>query len=307
MSGVKKTALLKQVDGWESSLPIRGVLRISPLEKALSLSVLNLEKRLNGEYYLIFGESLFKIDSLSGQDFLGVNIVGENATAGIVFYDGKTVIPVAIGGFSSLSTTENEVLINAKKHFKNQDAQAEERTVFQKEEYDDEAISAVNYYEFENDYAKGEPNGINELNCNKDVDDGKKEPREEEEEGTCGKEESFSACNGKREQETGNYYRKIKFEFESVLKEYPKEESLCKMVEDSEWVKIGEEDKYYTVGVIKQNGEAKYICYGLPSVKTLKPEGAKDFSHFIPISPFNLKGEGYWVTCICAKDGKCVK
>ena len=92
-----------------------------------------------------------------------------------------------------------------------------------------------------------------------------------------------------------------------MFKDYPKEENLCKMVNSSKWVKIGDGAKYYAVGIIYKQSEPKYICYGLPGTFNSKPTGAESFSSFIPISPFKLRGEGYWVTFQNSNDGKCVK
>ena len=69
MAKPTKTVLLRQVEGWNSRLPIRGVARLFEEQKLLSLSFLNLEKCEKGKYYLFFGEQVFGIGDLTGQDF----------------------------------------------------------------------------------------------------------------------------------------------------------------------------------------------------------------------------------------------
>lgn len=308
MIKARKTALLNQYGGWKSSLPLRGVVRLDEDKNTLSLSLLNLEGSRYGDFYLSFGDNLFKIDDLSGQDFYLREPFELNCDIVIIFYDGKSTFPALIGNFSLQKSNVEEAIKNAKKHFKIQDDEKEERAILQAEGYNDEAISTVNYYELEEKARKGESIGINERTCIKEPDNGEKQSAKEEKEGDFSTKEPISACyNERREEKESNYYLKIKEEIESVLKEYPKEEALCKMVENSRWVKIGDGDKYYTVGVIFNKGEAEYICYGLPGSFNQRPQGVEGFSSFIPISPFNLKGDGYWVSCQNAIDGKCVK
>ncbi|MBR2384860.1 MAG: hypothetical protein IKA99_04525 [Clostridia bacterium] len=304
MLETKKTALLKQVDGWQSFLPIRGVARISESKDVLTVSFLNLEKR-SGDYYLFFYERFYKIDNLGGQSFNFLQKDGNFGQISIIFYDGKSVFPVLTGNFSSQESNLNEVIESAKNYFKIDDAK-EETTVFQTQDYDDEAIADTNYYEFENlskgeDYLNERAVDNEKFNSCQDA-----ESKEEKEEFLFAN-ESFSYGNSQNEQEKStDFYLKIKEELDSLFAKYPKEESLCNMVEDSKWVKIGDNGKYYFVGIIFKNEQPTYICYALPGFFG-QTQSAKSFQFFIPSSPFNLKGEGYWVSFQNAKTGKCVE
>ena len=306
MAKPTKTALLRQVEGWNSRLPIRGVARLFEEKNLLSLSFLNLEKGAKGKYYLFFGENVFEIENFLGQDFYLANIPTLESQIAIIYYDSADISPVLLGEFSSQATNLNGAIENAKKHFKMQGTTEEKGVVFQEEIYNDEAIATANYFEFERE-EKGE-----RLNsCERAIDDAtancsQNTTRKEEKEEFFNSEEPIFASDSQIEQEDGlSFYSKIKGEIESLFKDYPKEERLCQMVEQSNWVKIGDGEKHYAVGIIYCGNQPEYICYGLPGCFSQEKK-VKGFSSFIPTSPFDLRGEGYWVSFQYAKNGKCV-
>ncbi len=308
MQNQRQTALLMQVEEWKSALPIRGVARFNPKEKSVTVSFLNLEEIKGGRYYIAFGERVIILEGNLVQEIYGIEELPENQSIALLFYDGNQILPVLSGSFSSRKANLDEALGYAKKHFKIQDEEDEAGAFLQDEEYDDEAIAESNYYELDSSIERGrEADRINERDTNQELSDGEEQPKKEEKERDFTEKEPASDGYGEGEWATGCFYAKIKEELESVLKEYPKEEDLCKMVYGSRWVRVGEGSRHYAVGVIYKNGEPEYICYGLPGAFAIKPEGAEGFSSFIPLSPFKLKGEGYWVTFQRASDGKCVK
>ena len=67
------------------------------------------------------------------------------------------------------------------------------------------------------------------------------------------------------------------------------------MVKNSRWVRVGSDENSYVVGIILVENSPRYICYGLNGKYNLKPSEIKTYCSFVPKSPFNLKGEGYWV------------
>ena len=68
------------------------------------------------------------------------------------------------------------------------------------------------------------------------------------------------------------------------------------------------ENKFYVVGLVKENGVEKYICYGVPAKYSPEPpKELKGYASFIPLSVFDLQGDGYWMMFQDAQDGKCVK
>ena len=109
--------------------------------------------------------------------------------------------------------------------------------------------------------------------------------------------------------ENCSYYQKAKRELEEVFSRFPIEEDLVKIFPESKWCKVYYEcEKYYVVGVIKENDEEKYICYGVPATYSpTPPKELKGYCSFIPLSVFALKGEGYWMIFQDAITGECIK
>ncbi|MCQ2387115.1 MAG: hypothetical protein MJ066_01540 [Clostridia bacterium] len=104
------------------------------------------------------------------------------------------------------------------------------------------------------------------------------------------------------------FYDKEKGELEELFSKFPHEENLEKTFPFSTWVKINySSDKYYVVGVVKENDKEKYICYGVPSNYSENPPiELKGYCSFVPASLFDLKGKGYWMMFQDAVTGDCV-
>ncbi len=180
--------------------------------------------------------------------------------------------------------------------------------------YDDEVVATENYYVNDKDLAE-------KISLIERLDDeyvrgenGKPFDRgEEKEEEKC--ESDFSVqdeTDGNRRKEFDEdnpYYRKAKPELDALFLKFPEEEVLSRSVKDSKWVRVYySETKYYVVGLIKENGKEKYICYGVPSRYTPEPpDTLVGFCSFIPLSVFDLKGDGYWMMFQDAITGDCVK
>ena len=98
-------------------------------------------------------------------------------------------------------------------------------------------------------------------------------------------------------------------ELEQMLNKFPREDALLSVFPDSSWVRINySDDKYYVVGVVKEMGREKYICYGVPSEYSENPpEELKGFCSFIPLSVFSVKGDGYFMMFQDAVTGECIK
>jgi hypothetical protein len=104
------------------------------------------------------------------------------------------------------------------------------------------------------------------------------------------------------------YFFEVQSELNSVLNRFPPEENLNKLFHDGKFVKVNySEDKYYVVGLIKENGEEKYLCYGVPAkYSPIPPKELAGYCSFIPLSIFDLNGEGYWMMFQDAITGKCI-
>jgi hypothetical protein len=107
----------------------------------------------------------------------------------------------------------------------------------------------------------------------------------------------------------GNYFDKVKSELDTIFDEHPKEDALEKNIPCSKWAKIFYSDeKYYTVGLIFDDKKPAYICYGVPGKYSKEPPSElKGFCSYLPLSIFDVKGDGYWMMYQNADSGECVQ
>lgn len=106
------------------------------------------------------------------------------------------------------------------------------------------------------------------------------------------------------------FFDGIKEQIETLFGKYPEEEILKQIIPDSKWVKIDYEDKgeYYVVGLLYENDNVKYVCYGVPGVYTKEPpDEIKGFSQWLPIDASKEDGFGYWITYQDAENGENVQ
>ncbi len=180
--------------------------------------------------------------------------------------------------------------------------------------YDDEVVATENYYE--NDGALLEKISLIESFDNENVrsQDGKPDNRGEEKEKEefargFGVQNETDCDDSQKFNEQNPYYRHAKPELDALFLKFPEEEGLTRAVMDSKWIRIHySETRYYVVGLVKEKGKERYICYGVPAKYSLNPpDELKGFCSFIPLSVFDLKGDGYWMMFQDAVTGECVK
>ena len=161
--------------------------------------------------------------------------------------------------------------------------------------YEDEAIAEVNYYEF----AQSDESGDALFQDKKKTACGNESVQDEKAFGAFEKDEGGISPLAR-----GNFYDRTKKEIEGILKAYPREEELCRVVKNSEWVRIyyGDE-RYYVFGVLYDERKPQYICYGVPAEKSdCPPESMKNMASFIPCSNVT----GYWVMYQDAQTGAAI-
>ncbi|MBQ9485856.1 MAG: hypothetical protein IJU83_03360 [Clostridia bacterium] len=177
-------------------------------------------------------------------------------------------------------------------------------------EYDDEAVATENYYE-KDEELKQKLYRVKEM-CNEyvrrqDDDCFDTRPQKERESGK----NSYFMQNETDDKTSQNapYYLSVKQELDGIFVKYPQETALQKTFSDSRWAKIYySEEKFYVVGLIKENGKEKYICYGVPSpYSPTPPKELAGYCCFVPLSVFDLKGDGYFMMFQDAATGRCVR
>ena len=176
--------------------------------------------------------------------------------------------------------------------------------------YNDEAVATENYYDL-GDEIKQKLSSIKEISdeyirCETGGGDSDR-PQEEKE-----SEKDFDAYQNETvniDSENTNYYDTVKDELDGIFDKYPEETDIEKTIANSRFAKVYyAEDKYYVVGLIKENDKAKYICYGVPSpYSPTPPKELAGYCSFVPLSIFKLTGDGYFMMFQDAVSGRCVK
>lgn len=170
--------------------------------------------------------------------------------------------------------------------------------------YDDEAVATENYYEAE--AGENENDGIQFKNELPYFGGKKEEGKESADAYGAQNEEDFR--DGEEYSESRPYYLTVKEELNEIFSKFPEETSLKKLFPDSEFSRVNySADKFYVVGLIKESGEEKYICYGVPGAYSENaPEELAPYCSFIPVSIFDLSGDGYWMMFQSATTGECI-
>lgn len=104
-----------------------------------------------------------------------------------------------------------------------------------------------------------------------------------------------------------NFYRNIRYRLEEIMTINPECMELEKIIPDSKWVKVYyDEDEYYVVGILTEDGEVTYLGYGVPGVEGIRPpKEAEELCDFLPVS--GGEEEGYWLMFQNSKNGELVK
>ena len=107
-----------------------------------------------------------------------------------------------------------------------------------------------------------------------------------------------------------SFYASISDDLDKLFSTHNEEEFLCQIIPFSKWVKIENEenDDYYVLGLIYENDEVKYICYGVPGIYSQNPpHELKGYAEWLPLDSTKETEYGYWITYQDAKSGENVK
>lgn len=120
-----------------------------------------------------------------------------------------------------------------------------------------------------------------------------------------GETDSFGEVGGERERaDADGFYKRMERDVKKIFSDYPKEERLERVIEGSRWAKVGYGGgKYYAFGVIYSDGEARYLCYGVPSADGNNcPRSLTGRASYVPV-----EGGGYWIMYQDARTGISIK
>lgn len=102
------------------------------------------------------------------------------------------------------------------------------------------------------------------------------------------------------------FYEKIWHKIEEMFDIYQHDSVLEDLVYDSTWIRIPyEDDGYYVIGVISDDGKPVFICYGIPQEKMTRPDKEiEDSCEWLPIDKTDVSGRGYWLVYQDAMTGE---
>lgn len=150
-------------------------------------------------------------------------------------------------------------------------------------DYDDEIIATEDYYKIEeNELLRDEIKSVR-------VESEEKVKEGESEKKFSLNEKDFSSFKSNR------YYEKIENKLKELFSTHPKCDDLKKTIKNGKFIKINyDDDRYYVVGITYEQGVPAYLAYGVKGIYGNKPLNFEN-SKFVPVSPFNLLGEGYYL------------
>ena len=337
MNYVKKMCILRQArQGFSGDgKALSGLIKIEQYGKnlAIEVSVINFAPLISGEYYCLISDGKGKTEMLSLRGKSLFNILSDldisQGFCGVICYVKNDVVPVAYG-INGNGSYDWKTILNAalppvfpksEKLEKSETAITEtieieenEPTVYEPNEeissvYDDETVATENYYQEKEEKEKEDERELLSEACGNAR--AQSEIENQGEKAGVDDAENGDALDLRHPFKTDGdgYYRAVKGEIDELFQKYPRDQTLVGAFSCSEWVRVkGEENApEYLVGVIYDDGKAKYICYALfAENKDVPPEEIKDACTFVPVSAF-AGDKGFFVIFQSATTGECIK
>ncbi len=335
MQYVKKVLVLKSTQNHlENKQRLNGLIRVE-IENGVAethLSLVNLPNGVRDDYFLLFVDSnkndfefnLGSRPTVSTHFFPSEPKIDKGFCVGIYLIKDSLPLLLAFASDCNFLTLQDfrkvlaeKCLIKHKKTTEDALSNQLEDCVIEHDQvlplYNDEAVATENYFEID-DKIKEKILSLKEmenesLQLENELFDCecKKEAQENFATNICSEDETDTL---KRKENTSpRHFDTVKEELDQIFFKFPKEESLKNHFKESRWARIYySQQKYYVVGVVYEEGEEKYICYGVPANYSKTPPKELDgFCSFIPLSVFDMFGAGYWIMFQDANTGKCVR
>ena len=97
-------------------------------------------------------------------------------------------------------------------------------------------------------------------------------------------------------------------QFEYIFENYPPDDELNKLIENSKFVKVDDNSQSYSIGAIYENDKMKYICYAVKAnYNSPAPEELGKFHQWLPIDLDDPLSEGYHIVYQDANDLKIIE
>ncbi len=326
MDFIKKILVIREVEKGFSinDKEISGILRFERENGVASLyiSIINLLGVKDGEYHIFIADANNKLFSFNlgfkaqsaKKVFEFLPCLDGGVAVGLFYI--KDNLPILVAFSNEEKSSCDKTLLKkmvAEKCLENKKEKEPIVTNSPKTEndrtpYDDEAVATENYYELDLEIEKKLEHlkKKDEVFCSKNGDGDCQNQEKVQKEQEFG----FTFQNEKFDDESQKlpYYKQAERELNDLFNKFPEFNDLSRYFPDSKFVKINySSDKYYIVGIIKERGQEKYICYGVPEkYSDIPPKELDGYATFIPLSIFDLKGDGFWVIFQDAITGNAV-
>ncbi len=106
------------------------------------------------------------------------------------------------------------------------------------------------------------------------------------------------------------FYQEMKSQIDNLFENNPREDYLQQLLPNSKWVKVSIDDNgdYYVLGLLYEEENLKYICYGVPGVfQKTPPKELSGYPIWFPLDENKPEGFGYWLSYQDANSGESVK
>ena len=321
MNYVKKMCILRQIkQGFSSDgKTLSGLVKAEQYGKNLSVevSIINFAPLATGEYYCLLtdGSAHTQLLSLRGKSIFNVltDVDISNGFCAVICFVKNEIVPIAYGVNGNRQYDWKKIL-NATMPPSNlkieqetaSTAPQESPTQKQQEtaDYDDELLANENYFMEQNH----EQDVLSKTRENATI-----ENAIEDENAQTGIDaaQDVDAQNVRHPftTQSDGYYLSVKAEIDELMKKYPRDNSLQGAFSCSEWVRVKGENgaPLYLVGVVYDDGKAKYICYAFACDDPKNPpEEIAAVCTFVPASPY-AETTGFFVIFQSAATGECIQ
>ncbi len=321
MNYIKKMCILRQAkQGFSGDgKTLSGLVKAEQYGKnlAVEVSIINFAPLVSGEYYCLLSDEKGRTEILALRGKSLFNILTDmeisDGFCAVVCFVKNEIIPIAYGVNGNGRYDWQKILSSAlspalsKKQKREEEAtpiEEEPAPAQEENSYDDETVATENYYrEEENGQI-----GVSEAGENA-LAESAAEKQDEETGANVSEDENADELLHPFKTDSDGYYRSVKSEIDELMKNYPRDDTLKGAFSCSEWVRVkGEENApQYLVGVVYDEGKARYVCYALfTEDKDNPPEEIKSVSAFVPVSPFD-ESKGFFVIFQSAATGECIK
>ena len=324
MNYVKKMCILRQIkQGFSGDgKALSGLIKAEQYGKnlAVEVSIINFAPLISGEYYCLLSDGKGKTEMLCLRGKSLFNILSDIDISGgfcaVICHVKTDVVPIAYG-INGNGAYDWKAILNAalppvfpkKDRVKTEIAESEifEKTASvqpqQPAAYEDDILADENYYEEKENERKQSAEAVENAQA------ASRTENEDEKKGAASSEngDAESVLHPFKENPDG-YYLSVKGEIDELFSAYPADTTLREAFSSSEWVRIKGTEKapQYLVGVLYEDGNARYICYALAAKDPDRPpEEIKNVCTFVPLSA--LENKGFFVIFQSATSGECIK